>query len=411
MKKIIITLLLFIFFIPSVKADVIMNKETINLTHTINEVYGTTTGYITTTNTETNTIITSYNLNNELISQKQINLLNNINIIQINKQNILVGISPNSYITIYYLDDNLRVNNTIETTINTNNLTKIKLYENNKKIYMLLTTDDYLLIDNYLYEIDENYNINKNLFASYQSNELLSILKSDYYTIKNTYQTNNNETYYYNKSTYNRNYNILLGQKEDINFIRQNIITTININNELNTFTIKELVIDMELINDKIILLTPNNKILIYTIDGNLEQQISINGGMGLTTISNNLIVYNSNSLNFFEYDCNVIVNELPYGTVNISDNIKPYDLVDINVLSNSGYELENISIVDINGNEIEIIDNQFVMPNKTVYITPSYKASVVNPETADTVFIIVGITLVLLFIWKKVYKKYLWLK
>ena len=411
MKKIIITLLLFMFFIPVIKADVIKDKETINLTHNINKVYGTTTGYITTYNTETNTIITSYDLNNSLISQKQINLLNNINIIKTNKYNILVGIAENSYITIYYLDDNLRINNTIETTINTNNLTKIKLYQNNNKIYLLLTTDDYLLIDNYVYELDENYNINKNLFASYKSNELIDILKSDYYAIKNTYQTINNETYYYKESTYNRNYNILLGQKEDINFVRQNIITIININNETNTFAVKDVVIDMELVNDKLVLLTPNNQLLIYTLNGNLEQEININNGIGLTTISNNLIVYSFNSLNYYEYDCNVIINELPYGTVNISDNIKPYDLVDINVLSNSGYEVENISIIDINGNDIEIIDNQFIMPNKTVYITPSYKASIVNPETADTVFIIVVITLVLLVIWKKVYKKYLWLK
>ena len=239
----------------------------------------------------------------------------------------------------------------------------------------------------------------------------MSFFFTQLFTFSNTYQTINNETYYYKESTYNRNYNILLGQKEDINFVRQNIITTININNETNTFTVKDVVIDMELVNDKLILLTPNNKLLIYTLDGNLEQEININNGIGLTTISNNLIIYNSNSLNYYEYDCNVIINELPYGTVNISDNIKPYDLVDINVLSNSGYEVENISIIDINGNEIEIIDNQFIMPNKTVYITPSYKASIVNPETADTVFIIVGITLVLLVIWKKVYKKYLWLK
>ena len=69
------------------------------------------------------------------------------------------------------------------------------------------------------------------------------------------------------------------------------------------------------------------------------------------------------------------------------------------------------VTITDVNGNEIEIVNNQFIMPNKTVYITPTYKASVINPETADTVFIIVGVTLVLLFVWKKLYKKYLWLK
>lgn len=411
MKKIIITLILFLLFIPITKADVIKHKDTINLTHNVDKIYGTTTGYITTTNNETNTIITSYDLNNSLISQKQINLLNNINSININKTNVIAGIESNSYVTIYYLDENLRVNNMIETTIKTNNITEINLYTKNNKLYLLLTTEDYLLIDNYLYEIDENYNINKNLFASYKAEELQDILKSDYYTIKNTYQTINDETYYYNNSTYNRNKTVIVGQKEDLYFNKQNIFTIININNELTTFTINNNIIDIELVNDRIIMLSDQNQLLIYTLDGTLEQKINTNYAIGITVISNNLVIYNNNSLTYYEYDCNVIINEQPYGTVNVSKDIKPYDVVDIDVLSNSGYEVENVTITDVNGNEIEIVDNQFIMPNKTVYITPTYKASVINPETADTVFIIAGVTLVLLFVWKKLYKKYLWLK
>ena len=50
-------------------------------------------------------------------------------------------------------------------------------------------------------------------------------------------------------------------------------------------------------------------------------------------------------------------------------------------------------------------------MPNKSIYITPTYTSNVVNPETADAVLIFIALTLVLLFVWKKVYKKYLWLK
>ena len=69
------------------------------------------------------------------------------------------------------------------------------------------------------------------------------------------------------------------------------------------------------------------------------------------------------------------------------------------------------MKIVDTDGNEIEVINNQFTMPNKSVYVTPTYTSNVVNPETADTVLILVAFTLLVMFVWKKVYKKYLWLK
>jgi hypothetical protein len=50
-------------------------------------------------------------------------------------------------------------------------------------------------------------------------------------------------------------------------------------------------------------------------------------------------------------------------------------------------------------------------MPNKSIYIEQTYKANVVNPETADTVLLVVGALIIITYIWKKLYKKYIWLK
>ena len=50
-------------------------------------------------------------------------------------------------------------------------------------------------------------------------------------------------------------------------------------------------------------------------------------------------------------------------------------------------------------------------MPNKSIYIEPTYKANIVNPETADTVLIVVTLLILITYVWKKLYKKYIWLK
>lgn len=413
MKKIFIVLILFLFFVPTItKANVITYKEekTIN---NVDYVEGTKTGFITTLNTLDKTIISSYK-NKELIAEKQFDIITNINSINYNNQIIVAGIKPNGFITIHYLDENLRINNTIETTITASQISKIRLYTINNKLYLLLTTDDYLLIDNSIYEIDETYNINTKLFASLTQEELLSILKSDYFAIKNTYSTIENETYYYTLSTYDRNYNIIAGYKEDSIFNKINIITIFDALRNQNTITLKENILDIKLINDKIILLTEKDlvyQIQTYSVTGVLEEKLDIQNAKGFTTISNNLVTISDTSLNFYEYDCLVNVYDGAYGTVNITENPKPYDIVDINVVANSGYALSELKVVDTDGNEIEVENNQFIMPNKSIYITPTYTSNVVNPETADTVLILIVLTLIVSFIWKKVYKKYLWLK
>ena len=100
MKKIITFILLFIFLIPSINAINLHEYDNkITLTNNIDNISGTTSGYITTTNTETNTIITSYNLNNEQLSQKQFSYLTNININTYNNNIVVTGIKPNGYIT------------------------------------------------------------------------------------------------------------------------------------------------------------------------------------------------------------------------------------------------------------------------------------------------------------------------
>lgn len=413
MKKIFIFLILLMFFVPTIaKANVITYKEDVAI-NTVDNVYGTTYGYITTLNTLDKTIISSYN-EKELISEKQFDIITNINSINLNNQLIVAGIKPNGFITIYYLDENLRINNTIDTTIPATKITTIKLYTTNNKLFILLTTDDYLLIDNNIYEIDETYNINQKLFASIPEDELLSILKSDYFAIKNTYKTIENETYYYNKSTYDRNYNVISGYKEDELYNKQNIITIFDALRNQNTITINENILDIKTINNKIIILTEKDlsyKLHTYSQDGKLEETIDIIPSKYLINIKNNLVVVTDTILKYYEYDCNITIYDGAYGTVNVTNSPKPYDIVDINVVANSGYALEQLKIIDTDGNEIEVVNNQFTMPNKSIYITPTYTSNVVNPETADTVLILIALTLLVAFIWKKVYKKYLWLK
>lgn len=413
MKKIFIFLILLLFFVPTItKANVITYKEETTI-NSVDYVEGTNYGYITTLNTLDKTIISSYK-DKELISEKQFDIITNINSINYNNQIIVAGIKPNGFLTIHYLDENLRINNTIETTITASSISKIRLYTTNNKLYLLLTTDDYLLIDNNIYEIDESYNINTKLFASLTQEELLSILKSDYFAIKNTYQTIENETYYYNKSTYDRNYNVIAGYKEDSIFNKHNIITIFDALRNQNTITISENILDIKLINNKIITLVEKDliyQIHTYSTEGNLEEKIDIINGKYFTTISNNLVTISETALTYYEYDCTVNIYDGAYGTVNITENPEPYQVVDINVVANSGYALSELKIVDTDGNEIEVINNQFTMPNKSVYVTPTYTSNVVNPETADTVLILVAFTLLVMFVWKKVYKKYLWLK
>ena len=415
MKKIIICIILLIILIPNIYALNIQEPTNqITLTHNIDNIKGTNKGYITTSNTLTNTIITSYNLNNELLSQKQFELLNNININTFNNSIIVTGIKPNGYISIYFLDEYLRTINMIETTITTTDITTIKTYNYNNKIHILLTTDDFLLIDNIIYELDSTYNITNNNFANYPEQELINILKSDYYAIKNTYTNSNNENYYYKLATYNKEYNVIAGYKQDTLLNKHNIITYINSNNEFNTITLTNTIENIILINNELIVLTTddiNTNILKYDMSGNLIESYTIQNINSINTISNNLVLANYNTLNFYQYECIINILEEPYGTVTVTASPKPYDIVDINIITNSGYIIDAVKVTDIDGNNIAVENNQFTMPNKSVSIEPVYKANIVNPNTADTMFIILLFLLIATYIWKKLYKKYLWLK
>ena len=268
-----------------------------------------------------------------------------------NNNIVITGIKPNGYITIHILDEYLRTINTIDTTINTTSITKINTYNYNNKLHILLTTDDYLLIDNIIYEIDETYNITNKNFVTYNEEELLSILKSDYYLIKNTYTNKDNENYYYKYSTYNKEYNIIAGYKQDELLNTTNIITYININNESNTITLPNQVLDIISINNELLVLNTDNintYISKYDMLGNLIETVQTNSINKLNLISNNLVTSDINTLTYYEYDCTINIIETPYGTLTTTKDPKPYEIVDINVLSNSGYEIETIKITDI---------------------------------------------------------------
>lgn len=408
MKKLILILILFIFFIPNINASTLTYKQELPIT-SYNQLTSTQDGYITISN-NTNTILNKYNFNNELTITKQFDLLTNITTLTIDNNIVIAGLKPNGYITLIYLDENLRITNQIDTTINSSiTLTKINLYNSNNKLYLLLTTDDNLLLDNNIYCIEES-NITNQLFASIPKEELLSIIKSDYYLITNTYKTVDNTNYYYNLSKYNKTYNVLLGYKEDLEYNRTNIITLIN-NDEYNELEINDDILDIEIINNKLFVLTPYN-LKIYNMDKILEEDIVLaTQSTNLNVISNNLIVETINSLIYYEYDINLNLENEPYGTVTIAEDPKPYEVVNVDIISNSGYEVSNVEIIDDYGNIIPLVNNSFIMPNNNVNIKVTYASNVYNPNTLDAIYImLISAALIVLFLIKS-YKKLVWLK
>lgn len=103
---------------------------------------------------------------------------------------------------------------------------------------------------------------------------------------------------------------------------------------------------------------------------------------------------------NYIKNNITVIENE--NGKVNIKEAALPGSTVEIQVSPNKGYEVDKIIVTDIEGNEIKVNDNGFIMPNSDVKIKIIYKrivdlGNIVNPETSNFWYTILGVTFIVL--------------
>lgn len=120
----------------------------------------------------------------------------------------------------------------------------------------------------------------------------------------------------------------------------------------------------------------------ILDIDGNTEFIVDgiINGYSTINSL--NIIEDNSDEEEIY----NIIVNS-NIGSNNIGRNAKVGEYVVLDINSSNEYIIKEILVKDVHGNEIEIIDNGFIMPKSNVIIDIYYEDNL--PDTADISLIV----------------------
>ena len=109
-------------------------------------------------------------------------------------------------------------------------------------------------------------------------------------------------------------------------------------------------------------------------------------------------------------------IRVLPYRKINVVDGTD-YDVVgldkafasdeiEIKPKDKTGYEIEDVIVIDKDGNKINVINNKFIMPNKDITIEVKYKM-INNPVTGDNIVmyivgLIIALLLLLIFLKKK---------
>lgn len=417
MKKILyityFILISFICFSVSAKNDILTYNKTINNDYKIDYILDTKDGYITINDN----ILSSY-IDDKLIAQKEFPDITKLAIIPYQDKYLLVGIDNNN-LNIYLIDKYLKVSlsNLSNTITNFNNL---KLYSKDNKVY-ILDLNKGSLNSTTIYEIDENLTIKENNFSTYSALELHNILNSTYYMIHQDGTTTDNKTSYYLDSTYTIQYNILVGYYLNSDSSTTGLINILDNDGQIIK-TITEQVpsfTSVKIINNTIVALTKDNTntyLYLYDIEGNLIDKIILNNMTHIKDIyriSNHLYLIDNESskTNIYDFNCTITKDEDIYGTVNIASSMLPNEKVKIDIIPNSGYEVDKIEVKDYQGNIIPLTSTSFTMPNKDVYVSISYKEVITNPETNDILIIILFIGIIFTFTTFYFVKKVRWLK
>lgn len=403
----------------------------------IDNVIANKNGYIFTEESLSTTIY-SYSNDSNLLSSKQFEDLTKTKVIKYYDNYLVVGINNNT-LKVYLIDDNLQIKKQVKTDYIIDSSSTINLYLYSEKVYIMLTEDE-ILSDNNIYEIDENLNVTSSSISTLGSEKIKAILKGDYYLIH--LNSEEGETSRYNNylnTTYIEDYYILVGTNLNKDYIEEtgynpkSVLTIVDkegniIKEDINEeFTIYQ---NIHVIKDKLIVLASDINgedyyLLTYDFEGNLvdKEKIEVNETMYIGNMYkfSNKIVFSSfmkikaleerSNLIFYSYNLNINKEESIYGTIDVSNTSMPYSNVAITVTSNSGYEVEDIIVKDIQGNYIKVSDNSFIMPENDVIVSVKYRENISNPETFDYIILFSLILIMVSFITIKLYKKLSWLK
>lgn len=108
---------------------------------------------------------------------------------------------------------------------------------------------------------------------------------------------------------------------------------------------------------------------------------------------------YNRRLLTIVKYTYpvyDIVKDKSDDGEIIVSDNACPGDIVKVSVTPKEGYTLKRIVVMDENGNEIEVRDDEtFIMPEGKVTVVALYNR-ISNPETTSACYIVLGIILII---------------
>ena len=417
-----------IFFVPIVYAkndfmtfdyDVHVNNKSIS------NMIGQEDGYIFTDTIINDTVIYSY-VKDQLKVSKQIENLVNTSIIKYNNGYLVVGVNANT-LKIYFLDYNLQIKRQKDTSYFIEQNVDFKLYRYNENIFVMLMQNGNLA-SNWVYEIASDLDVKQNKFSSYRAMDIKNILHGDYYLIHHNDKINDSRVIHYNHSTYTMDYNVLVGYSKAVDYSLEKgydmyaVLTIFDNEGKVVHFLDSRDYVDYKavlLVNDKLVVLGEHKNGHFYTIfydlTGNILDEVLISDqavhNFSIAKVSNKIALIYDNTIGFYHYTSHIFNEKSLYGTVHVVEESVPGQLVTLDIVPNSGYGVEHVIVKDRQGNSVEVKDNTFVMPDNDVWVDVQYKGKVINPDTVDKIFLILGCFIIISFVTVKLYKRWNWLR
>lgn len=410
-----ITILIIFFFlciIDTCNAKTLEYVDTYNLKEVTNYVDMTSiNGSNFILNDKENPSILKYDEEKNLNIKKELSDIKNPSFINFNDKILVVGENKNA-LKLIVLNEYLQIENQMETNYILRENTRLQIYTYKSKAYLLFFDEINELEKNIILTIDSNLQYQENNLSSLDANLLKNILKGDYYLIRLNNEIKDEENIVYHETSYTKNFAVLAGNISDD--LKQNAYLTI-INNGIPKSITNPKYNDynfITILNNKIILIADNKNILVYNLEGQLleEQELEKNVE-NFKKDGNNLILINNQNYEYFRYDLMINKPDNILGTTNVLDRALPNNEVELEIIPNKGYEVEKIEIETALGEQIELINNKFTMPDEEVYIDVSYKAKVLNPETSDIILELLLVCIIVIVLILVFENKLKWLK